>query len=151
MPDASRWVVSALMPPDQVGDRVGLRHVDGVAAGSLGDVHARPLGHPALQRLGEHLVVARDEVVARLVLPGGVGDLRLGGADAPARHRSTAACFSIYSASIAVQRLYKPLLDDLGVTYTQYLVLCTLWEEGASTIGAIAHRLASSRARSRPR
>ena len=41
-----------------------------------------------------------------------------------------------------MQRLYKPLLDDLGVTYTQYLVLCTPWEEGASTIGAIAHRLA---------
>lgn len=51
-------------------------------------------------------------------------------------------CFSIYSASIAVQRLYKPLLDEWGITYTQYLALCTLWEGGPSTIGGIARRLA---------
>lgn len=51
-------------------------------------------------------------------------------------------CFSIYSASIAVNRLYKPMLDDLGVTYTQYLVLSTLWERDGLTIGAIADRLA---------
>lgn len=51
-------------------------------------------------------------------------------------------CFSIYSASIAVQRLYKPMLDELGVTYTQYLSLCVLWEGGPSSVGAIAHRLA---------
>lgn len=51
-------------------------------------------------------------------------------------------CFSIYSASIAVNRLYKPMLDDLGVTYTQYLALSTLWERDGLTIGAIADRLA---------
>lgn len=51
-------------------------------------------------------------------------------------------CFSIYSASIAVQRLYKPMLDQLGVTYTQYLALSALWERGPLTIGAIAERLA---------
>lgn len=51
-------------------------------------------------------------------------------------------CFSIYSASIAVNRLYKPMLDGLGVTYTQYLALSTLWERDGLTIGAIADRLA---------
>ncbi|WP_340539539.1 MarR family winged helix-turn-helix transcriptional regulator [Nocardioides sp. GXZ039] len=51
-------------------------------------------------------------------------------------------CFSIYSASIAVQRLYKPLLDELGITYTQYLVLSTLWEDDGPGISAIAQRLA---------
>lgn len=51
-------------------------------------------------------------------------------------------CFGIYSASIAVQRLYKPLLDELGITYTQYLVLCTLWENGGLSVGAVGHRLA---------
>ncbi len=50
-------------------------------------------------------------------------------------------CFSIYSASIAIQRVYKPLLDALGVTYTQYLVLSALWEKDGLTIGAIADRL----------
>ncbi|UVK38586.1 MarR family transcriptional regulator [Mesorhizobium sp. AR10] len=51
-------------------------------------------------------------------------------------------CFSIYSASIAIQRVYKPMLDELGVTYTQYLALSTLWERDGLTIGAIADRLA---------
>ena len=50
-------------------------------------------------------------------------------------------CFSIYSASIAIQRVYKPMLDSLGVTYTQYLALSTLWERDGLTIGAIAERL----------
>ncbi|PSH68242.1 MarR family transcriptional regulator [Phyllobacterium brassicacearum] len=50
-------------------------------------------------------------------------------------------CFSIYSASIAIHRLYKPMLDELGVTYTQYLVLSTLWEKEGLTITAIADRL----------
>ena len=45
-------------------------------------------------------------------------------------------CFSIYSASIAIQRVYKPMLDELGVTYTQYLVLSALWERDGLTIGA---------------
>jgi len=52
-------------------------------------------------------------------------------------------CFSLYSATIAINRLYKPLLDDLGVTYPQYLVLSTLWEaKGEQTVSAIADRLA---------
>jgi DNA-binding MarR family transcriptional regulator len=40
------------------------------------------------------------------------------------------------------QRVYKPMLDELGVTYTQYLVLSALWERDGLTIGAIAERLA---------
>ncbi|WP_040164936.1 MarR family winged helix-turn-helix transcriptional regulator [Microbacterium gorillae] len=50
-------------------------------------------------------------------------------------------CFSLYSASLAVQRLYRPFLDELGITYTQYLVLCTLWENGPLAVGAIGRRL----------
>jgi DNA-binding MarR family transcriptional regulator len=51
-------------------------------------------------------------------------------------------CFSLYSTTIAINRLYKPLLDQLGVTYPQYLVLSALWEEDGQTITAIADRLA---------
>lgn len=51
-------------------------------------------------------------------------------------------CFSLYSASLAVNRLYKPLLDRLGITYPQYLVLSTLRESGEQTVSAIAERLA---------
>ncbi len=51
-------------------------------------------------------------------------------------------CFALYAASMAVGRAYKPMLDALGITYPQYLVLHALWEEDARTVGAIAERLA---------
>ncbi|MFD1105559.1 MarR family winged helix-turn-helix transcriptional regulator [Sphingobium olei] len=51
-------------------------------------------------------------------------------------------CYSLYAASMAITRAYKPTLDMLGITYPQYLVLHTLWEEDGRTIGAIAERLA---------
>lgn len=50
-------------------------------------------------------------------------------------------CFSLYGASMAINRAYKPLLDSLGVTYPQYLVLAALSEQDGQTISAIADRL----------
>jgi DNA-binding MarR family transcriptional regulator len=50
-------------------------------------------------------------------------------------------CFSLYATSMAVNRTYKPLLDRLGITYPQYLVLLALWEEDSRTVGTIAARL----------
>jgi DNA-binding MarR family transcriptional regulator len=51
-------------------------------------------------------------------------------------------CFTLYSASMAVTRMYKPMLDAMGITYPQYLVLSALDERDGLTIGAIAERLA---------
>ena len=51
-------------------------------------------------------------------------------------------CFALYSTSLAMTKAYKPLLDKLGLTYPQYLVLCVLGEAEEATIGAIAGRLA---------
>lgn len=51
-------------------------------------------------------------------------------------------CFTAYSTSMAIQRAYKPLLDALGVTYPQYLVMNVLWREDGRTVGAIAEELA---------
>ena len=51
-------------------------------------------------------------------------------------------CYSIYSTGMAIQRIYKPLLDGLGLTYPQYLVLNVLWREDGQTVGEIADRLA---------
>lgn len=51
-------------------------------------------------------------------------------------------CYSLYAASMAITRTYKPLLDRIGITYPQYLVLHALWEQDGRTIGAIAERLA---------
>lgn len=49
--------------------------------------------------------------------------------------------FGLYSAFMAVSRVYKPWLDQLGLTYPQYLVMCVLWEDDDQTIGGIAARL----------
>lgn len=51
-------------------------------------------------------------------------------------------CFTVYSTSMAIQRAYKPLLDALGVTYPQYLVMNVLWREDGRTVGDIAEELA---------
>jgi MarR family transcriptional regulator, organic hydroperoxide resistance regulator len=51
-------------------------------------------------------------------------------------------CFTVYSASMAIQRAYKPLLDGLGVTYPQYLVMNVLWRDDRRTVGDIAEELA---------
>ncbi|ATC33948.1 MarR family transcriptional regulator [Caulobacter vibrioides] len=50
-------------------------------------------------------------------------------------------CFTLYATSMAITRAYKPLLDAMGLTYPQYLVLNALGESDGATIGAIAARL----------
>lgn len=50
-------------------------------------------------------------------------------------------CFALYSAGHAMQQAYKPLLDPLGLTYPQYLVLTALWAEGDQTLGALAGQM----------
>jgi DNA-binding MarR family transcriptional regulator len=50
-------------------------------------------------------------------------------------------CFALYSASRAVTARYRPLLDDLGLTYPQYLVMLVLWESGPATVGQLGRRL----------
>ena len=50
-------------------------------------------------------------------------------------------CFSIYAAGHAFNRFYKPLLAPLGLTYPQYLVLLTLWEQDGLPLRAIGERL----------
>lgn len=50
-------------------------------------------------------------------------------------------CFTLYATSMAITRAYKPLLDALGLTYPQYLVLSALGENDGLTIGGVAARL----------
>ncbi|PTL60340.1 MarR family winged helix-turn-helix transcriptional regulator [Paraconexibacter algicola] len=52
-----------------------------------------------------------------------------------------ALCFALYSASRAVTTLYRPLLDPLGLTYPQYLVMLALWERDARTVRELADAL----------
>jgi MarR family transcriptional regulator, organic hydroperoxide resistance regulator len=52
-----------------------------------------------------------------------------------------ALCFALYSASRALTGFYRPRLDELGITYPQYLVLLALWERDGVAVGALAERL----------
>ncbi len=50
-------------------------------------------------------------------------------------------CFALYSTSLAMTKLYKPLLEDLGLTYPQYLVMLVLWERDGVTVSELGERL----------
>jgi DNA-binding MarR family transcriptional regulator len=50
-------------------------------------------------------------------------------------------CFALYAASRAVTARYRPALDQLGLTYPQFLVLMVLWEQDGQPVHAIADRL----------
>lgn len=57
------------------------------------------------------------------------------------RKLPTFLCFAIYSANLAFGRAYKPLLDALGLTYTQYIALVALADEDGQTVGALGEKL----------
>ena len=50
-------------------------------------------------------------------------------------------CFKLYAASRAVIRAYKPMLDQLGLTYPQYLAMLVLWETDGVTVSELGERL----------
>lgn len=50
-------------------------------------------------------------------------------------------CFAVYSANLAFARVYRPLLDPLGLTYVQYIVLVALWERDNVLVGELGDRL----------
>jgi DNA-binding MarR family transcriptional regulator len=51
-------------------------------------------------------------------------------------------CFALYAASRAVTARYRPMLEALGLTYPQYLVMMLLWETDHQTVGQLGSRLA---------
>lgn len=50
-------------------------------------------------------------------------------------------CFALYSASLAMTKLYKPLLDSIGLTYPQYLAMLVLWEQDGLMVSELGERL----------
>ena len=50
-------------------------------------------------------------------------------------------CFALYSTSLAMTRLYKPLLEELGLTYPQYLAMLVLWEKDGLMVSELGERL----------
>ena len=50
-------------------------------------------------------------------------------------------CFAIYSANLAYGRAYKPILEELGLTYTQYIAIVALWEVDNQTVSGLGEKL----------
>ena len=50
-------------------------------------------------------------------------------------------CFALYSTSLAMTKLYKPLLEELGLTYPQYLAMLVLWERDGLMVSELGERL----------
>lgn len=59
-------------------------------------------------------------------------------------------CFALYSASSHLTSIYRPLLDPLGLTYTQFIVLMALWEEDNISISQLAKKASLSKATMTP-
>ncbi|MDP4145129.1 MAG: MarR family transcriptional regulator [Bacillota bacterium] len=50
-------------------------------------------------------------------------------------------CFALYACSREINKLYKPFLDKLGITYTQYVTLLVLWEQDNITVKELGAKL----------
>ncbi|NNG23319.1 MarR family winged helix-turn-helix transcriptional regulator [Telluria aromaticivorans] len=50
-------------------------------------------------------------------------------------------CFAIYSTNLALGKAYKPVLEQLGLTYTQYIAIIALWEEDDQTVTGLGEKL----------
>lgn len=61
--------------------------------------------------------------------------------DAKSQKLPNFLCFAVYSANLAFGRAYKPILDRLGLTYTQYIALVALGDEDDQTVGALGEKL----------
>jgi DNA-binding MarR family transcriptional regulator len=61
--------------------------------------------------------------------------------DPSVRKLSEYLCFAIYSANLALNRAYKPILEELGLTYPQYIAIIALWEEDEQTVSGLGEKL----------
>ena len=50
-------------------------------------------------------------------------------------------CFAVYSANLAYSRVYKPVLEELGLTYPQYIAVVALWEQDEQTVKGLSDKL----------
>ncbi len=63
------------------------------------------------------------------------------GTDYPQLKLDGQICFPLYACARKVISTYNPLLKPFGLTYTQYLVMLALWEQGKEKVGELCHRL----------
>lgn len=63
------------------------------------------------------------------------------GRHADARRLDDFLCFAVYSANLAFGKAYRPILDKLGLSYTQYITIICLWEHGPKTVSELGEKL----------
>lgn len=56
-------------------------------------------------------------------------------------HLDVQLCFALYSTSLAMTRIYRPMLVDLGLTYPQYIVMLALWQHATLTMGQLGEQV----------
>lgn len=56
-------------------------------------------------------------------------------------HLENQVCFPLYALSKEITAMYRPYLDELGITYPQYLVLMVLWKENEQTVGQLGEKV----------
>ncbi len=61
--------------------------------------------------------------------------------DLATRNLADFMCFAVYSANLAFGRAYKPILEELGVTYTQWIAIVALWEDDNQTVKGLGEKL----------
>jgi DNA-binding MarR family transcriptional regulator len=66
---------------------------------------------------------------------------RTGKSEASSAKLGDFLCFAVYSANLAFGRAYKPILEELGVTYTQWITIVALWEDDGQTVSTLGERL----------
>lgn len=72
-----------------------------------------------------------NEAIMKSDAPAKTGDVKL----------ADFMCFAIYSANLAYGRAYRPILEELGVTYTQWIIIVALWEQDNQTVGGLGEKL----------
>src|SRR5438105_1924640 len=66
---------------------------------------------------------------------------RIGPTDPTIRKLSEYLCFAVYSANLAFGKTCKPLFDELGLAYTQYITVIALWKDGNQAVNGLGEKL----------
>lgn len=89
----------------------------------------------------QHLAIISRVIYIRVMKKSATTSPGNQAAAAPADPLEGFLCFSVYSTGLAFNRVYKPLLDELGLTYPQYLAMVSLWQQDNQTVGEIGEKL----------
>src|ERR1051325_7206567 len=85
--------------------------------------------------------VFKERIMTKVADSGRKGEAVSRGSAGDVLRLDNQLCFAVYAAAHAFNATYKPLLEPLGLTYPQYLVMLVLWQEDGVTVSGIGARL----------